>query len=45
MYFCVNASSPKRCDLAASNFAGHRSHDVESTGQHFMDFDPKVKAI
>ena len=21
----------------------HRSHDVEGTGQHFYDLDPKVK--
>ena len=32
MYFLVNAS-PKLLDLATSNFAVHRSHDEEGTGQ------------
>ena len=36
MYFLVNVSPPKTLDIATSNFAAHRPHDVESTGQHFF---------
>ena len=32
MYFLVNASHTP-LDIATSNFAVHRSHDVEGTGQ------------
>ena len=35
MYFLVNAS-PKQVGVATSNLAGHRSHDVEGAGQHFV---------
>ena len=45
MYFLVIASSPKRFDLATSNFAGQRSHDVESNMQPFMNIDLKVKVM
>ena len=37
MYFLVNALSLKPLDVAASNFAADRSHNVEDTGrQEFM---------
>ena len=34
MYFLVNALPPKPLDVATSNFALHRSHDVAGAGQH-----------
>ena len=41
MYLLVNASL-KPLDVATSNFADtvHRSHDMEGTGQHFVNFWP-----
>ena len=42
MHFLVNVSPPKRLNLATSNFVAERSHDVEGTGQHLCDLDPKV---
>ena len=36
MYFLVNASPHRLLEVATSNFASHRSHDVQGTRQHFM---------
>ena len=44
MYFLVN-TSPKRLDIATTNFAGaySRSHDVEGTGQSFVSQGQRQK--
>ena len=36
MYFLVNPSSPKLLHVAASNFAGASSYDLQGTGHHFV---------
>ena len=44
MYFLVNTSS-KPLDMALQSSQVHMSHDLDGTGQHLCDIDPKVKVI